>query len=175
MALVMLFVVGTLLFNSQEPEVIYSTGISVINENNINEVIGLADYVFIAQVLKKGKSYEEYTAYPVTKYNLKVLENLKGTLKIKQSIDVIKDGGVTADGKYLILNEGDFMPKEGGYYIFMGAAQSNGSLFITSQTELKNISSKSDISLSNEVEELKEAVKNEVEFERIRYQSKHEE
>ncbi len=57
----------------------------------------------------------------------------------------------------------------------MGAAQSNGSLFITSQTELKNISSKSDISLSNEVEELKEAVKNEVEFERIRYQSKHEE
>jgi len=174
-ALTLMITTGFILFYEQEPEVIYSSGISVINEENIHEVIGLADYVFIAQVVKKGNSYEEFTAYPITDYDLKVLKNLKGKLKKNESIDVIKDGGISADGKYLILNEGDFLPEEGECYLFMGAAQEDGRLLITSQNILKDINSKSDLSSSKEVKELEKAVKNEVKFERKRFKTKHEE
>jgi len=74
-----------------------------INVNNLEELIGDADYVFVGEVLKNdGVEYKkpvvvetelgskEYKS-PYTNYSLKVVENIKGNLV--SNIEISKVGG----------------------------------------------------------------------------------
>lgn len=160
---------------NQSPKTFDTSGISVINANILEERIGLADYVFIGYVDSKGDSFEKFKGMPLTSYNITVVENIKGNIKKNSSLDMLKDGGVTDDGKYLIINENDFMPETGEYYLFIAAGQSDGNILITSQEEFSNYDSKSDIKSSSEYKIYLNAYNNEMIFERKRFKSKHEE
>lgn len=67
---------------------------------------------------------------PYTNYDITVLENLKGNLKKNETIPVLKEGGVSMDGKHLILGEGDFMPQEGDVCVFFISVQADGTLLL---------------------------------------------
>ncbi len=115
----------------------------VIDINNPAEVAGFSDYVFVGVVAKKGETDYTVNGYdpvdveqfglegdPYTPYEITVLENLKGNLKIGATVSVLKAGGPTADGKYLDLEEGDFMPEEGQTLILFIDVRSDGALII---------------------------------------------
>ena len=113
-----------------------------IDINNPSAVAGHVDYVFIGRVMKQNETqYEnistreteegsETVGKPYTSYDIAVLKNIKGNLKTNETISFRKEGGISMDGKYLILQEGDFLPEAGDVCIFYVSAQKDGSLLL---------------------------------------------
>lgn len=117
----------------------------VIDINNPAEVAGFSDHVFVGVVAGKGETEYLTDGYdpadveqfglagdPYTPYEITVLENLKGNLKIGATVPVVKAGGPTEDGQYLDLEEGDFMPEEGQTLVLFVSVRSDGALIICS-------------------------------------------
>ena len=117
----------------------------VIDINNPAEVAGFADYVFVGVVAKKGETDYTVNGYdpadveefglqgsPWTPYEVTVLEDLKGNLKIGAIVPVLKEGGPTADGQYMDLETGDFLPEEGQTLILFVDVASDGTLVVPS-------------------------------------------
>lgn len=114
----------------------------VIDIDNPKEVAGHVDLVFVGRVeSQKDVVYEDVfnretengikaTGTPYTNYDITVLENLKGELKSNKTIPILKEGGVSMDGKHLILGEGDFMPEEGDVCVFFISVQEDGTLLL---------------------------------------------
>jgi len=101
-------------------------------ENDPYYQIGFADYVFIGTVIKENNRYLNENSFPRTSYQIKVTENLKGTLK--ENIEIIYPGGYDLDGT-LILYKGNYITDESllevnGTYIFVGNAQPNGKILL---------------------------------------------
>ncbi|WNY25320.1 hypothetical protein [Methanolapillus millepedarum] len=124
----------------------YTHGSYVIDISNPEELSGQADYVFVGkvdkiagteylfpvmvEVMSDGKIKEVEVADPYTNYYVTVIENIKGELVQNQSIPVLKQGGISKDGRFYVLPEGDFMPEEGKTYVFYTNTLSNGTLLI---------------------------------------------
>lgn len=114
----------------------------VIDIDNPSEISGHVDLVFVGRVEKqKDVVYENIfdretengtktTGTPYTNYDITVLENLKGNLKSNETVPILKEGGVSMDGKHLILGEGDFMPKKGDVCVFFISVQEDGTLLL---------------------------------------------
>ncbi|MDR2525119.1 MAG: hypothetical protein LBC83_02830 [Oscillospiraceae bacterium] len=113
----------------------------VININNAEEVAGFVDYVFVGRVEKQMDArYEDVferesedgektlVGAPYTLYEVTVLENLKGNLKVNEPIRIEKEGGISMDGKFLSVAEGDSLPEEGSLFVFAVSAGADGSL-----------------------------------------------
>jgi hypothetical protein len=107
--------------------------------NDKNKVAGASDYVFVAEVKKVvGTGYTDVKYYdgydfdadPFTRYEIRVLENLKGQLTTKKDIPLTKHDGVHFFGKNLSALEGDNLPDEGECYIFLCNADEDGELVI---------------------------------------------
>ncbi len=105
----------------------------VVDMNNLSEVVGDADYVFVAQVEEYVTSFYDTDIEEdvETVYKVKVLENIKGVLEDKESIQVRKAGGVSKNGKNLVIFRNDLLPKCGKKYIFSAYGQPDGSLLCT--------------------------------------------
>jgi hypothetical protein len=113
----------------------------VIDVDDPQAVAGLVDHVFIGRVEGEGKvdyynvAVRETEQGPKTdgtpfmNYKITVLKNLKGKLPL-QTLPMQKKGGVTMDGKYLYLGEGDFLPEKGDICVFYASVQEDGSLWI---------------------------------------------
>lgn len=110
---------------------------SAINTDSITEMVGFADYVFVGEVLREkdtvykvsvpdGNGDEKTVKDPYTNYSVKVIENIKGTLEQTNPIIVQKAGGISEDGEYYELREGDLLPQVGNTYIFLVCAQPDG-------------------------------------------------
>ena len=113
----------------------------VYNVNDKNKVAGAADYVFVAEVKKiVGTGYSDVRFYdgfdyddnPFTRYEIRVLENLKGELITYKDIPLTKHDGVHFLGKRVSALEGDNLPDEGECYIFLCNADEDGELVIGS-------------------------------------------
>lgn len=113
----------------------------VYNVNDKNKVAGAADYVFVAEVKKiVGTGYSDVRFYdgfdyddnPFTRYEIRVLENLKGELITYKDIPLTKHDGVHFFGKRVSALEGDKLPDEGECYIFLCNADEDGELVIGS-------------------------------------------
>ena len=111
----------------------------IYNPNDLKQVTGFADYVFVAEVTEVvGTGYsgvEMYNAfrfesYPFTRYKLRVLENLKGQLRTDEDITLTKHDGVNFFGKSVSFLEGDRLPDVGECYLFICMADSDGELII---------------------------------------------
>ena len=156
----------------------------VYDTENINESVGIVDYVFLGEVVSKdettyedvvpmedakGKTVEEGTPY--THYSIRVKENIKGELEKEKEIKIVKHGGVAQDKKSVVLFDEDCLPKVGKQYIFLAYAQQDGSLLISGPNSNILASAKKQETVVNEYEK---AVKQEkVNVDRERYTSEY--
>ncbi|MGG6447370.1 cell surface protein [Pseudobacillus badius] len=163
-----------------------------IDVNDINEVVGDADNVFVGYVEKlKGTEYKfpvtketedggtKELSMPYTNYSITVVDNIKGKLKKNKPIPMQKTGGQSEEDKNLYLvYEKDNLPKERKYYIFNTYNQPDGTILIpggpNSSIEL-NAARKSEIVSSKKYKEFKKAVRNQVKSDRKRFESKYNE
>ncbi len=119
-------------------------GSFVVDVDNKNEVVGLVDYVFVAKVIhNKGTIHKDIVTMededgkptevgsPYTTYTIEVVDNIKGKLKKNIPFDILKQGGITLNGQAIQMFEQDVLPEVGEYYVFLGYAQSDGSLLIS--------------------------------------------
>lgn len=106
-----------------------------------SKVAGFHDYVFVGEVKKVvGTGYTDVTYYggfdfddnPFTRYEIRVLENIKGELTKNKDIPLTKHDGVHYFGKRASMFEGDSLPDEGECYIFICRADEKGELNIGS-------------------------------------------
>lgn len=119
-------------------------GSNAIDCNNLKEVVGDADYVFVGNVVEKretiykfpvmiedGNGNEREETSPYTNYVVQVVENIKGNLRKEDTILLQKAGGITKDGSMYIVYEKDEMPIAGNSYIFFAYAQPDGTLLVS--------------------------------------------
>ena len=123
----------------------YDSVVLAYTPRNLEEEIGMADYVFLAEVTQMDEPHYTHvvtqkkedgsvTQYgtPYTDYVVRVRENLKGKLLTDEPIRVTKDGGVSIRRDCIVLlGQGDSLPEEGKLYIFTAWAQLDGSLLLS--------------------------------------------
>lgn len=173
-------------------------GSFVYDVNNINEAVGISDYVFVGEVISNdGTVYKNIVTMedengnpkevgtPYTNYVIKVKDNIKGNLKKDLPIDILKHGGISQDNKSVIVFENDLLPKVNETYIFLGYAQKDGSILIsgpnsnvplTSSDQQSNTLSKQNFSATDVYQQYQKAYQNEViKVQRKRFHSTFEE
>ena len=184
---------------ASSPQIISSQYNHAIDIENKSELSGFVDYIFIGKIEEKTGSITEsefrmetitgyeYVEIPATKYSVSVLENIKGELRTDGAIEILKSGGLTDDGKYLFLEDGDFILKTGDICIFFATVREDGTLYIQgkefnlkldevayNQTYTKNNISKmedllEEIQKSEIYQEIRKSYENEIVFERERF------
>jgi hypothetical protein len=107
-------------------------------------------------------------------------------LKINETIPISKEGGISINGKSLVLEEGDFLPEAGDVCVFFVSAQKDGTLllpgksFTVKVTELAAKQSPAFVQQAQQAEiesieaspiyqQMVEACENEISFDRQRY------
>jgi hypothetical protein len=119
----------------------YAHGDFAIDMDNPYQVVGSADYCFVARVdAVEGVEYRdvveketsltetEKVGTPYTKYKVTILQNIKGKLSRNTPITVTKFGGIKEDQKSVLLFEGDALMEEGNVYVLLAHKQPDGSL-----------------------------------------------
>lgn len=108
----------------------YLLGNFVVDVNNPYEVVGFADYYFLAKVDKVvATSYRDEEPY--TDYSVEVLRNIKGILPENEPILLTKAGGISQDGKSVVLYEDDMMLESGKTYAITASVQKDGTLLVS--------------------------------------------
>ncbi|MBP3703191.1 MAG: hypothetical protein J6I65_05320 [Lachnospiraceae bacterium] len=105
--------------------------------DNPNELVGNADYCFLAKVISEDETrYEEIgvsvsVVHPYTIYTVKVIENVKGNLDTDKEIIVKKSGGLLKSPKAYQLYEDDELLEVGKEYFICAKADSKGELLMS--------------------------------------------
>jgi len=112
----------------------WSVGCCIINYNIPEQVVGLADYVFIGYVEEElDTEYripeDDVDGAPLTSYSVTVVENMKGVLTQETAVEIQKLGGIAKNGKYISLMEDDFLLEVGELYLFSEEGWDNGLLY----------------------------------------------
>lgn len=138
-------VLFTVWFNYQPTKTSYFVGCveSTIDINNLQEIIGITDYVFVGYVeeiydynhdrfFHKFPALIDYYGGEFTECKVKVIESIKGNIEPNSEFSYYKVGGVSwlRTSIYLPVEEGerDFYPEVGKYYIFRGSAHPDGTI-----------------------------------------------
>lgn len=95
----------------------YVSASYAVDMNNPEEVVGISSNVFTGYVEEMTDTYY-ISDIPYTRYNVKVISNIKGELPLDTAVQVNKEGGISEDSSCYVLFENDFLPIEGEYYIF---------------------------------------------------------
>ncbi len=157
--------------------------------NNIEEMIGYSDFVFVGTVDEVIGSYydEEKDLMPYTKYKMTIKNNYKGNLQEK--IIISKNGGYDEDGTLHLFKTDagvEDMLELNESYLILANAQSNGELLVISVGGtyhlLDNIDSYSKNNIGVEQYKgnkkidlnLEKSIANEKEYSRQRYTTKYE-
>lgn len=178
--------------NSEIVKTSYMEGDFAINYNDLNQVVGSADYVFVGTVESdEGTVYKNYVTMetenggtkevgtPYSNYMVTVIENIKGNLITEKPVPVQKYGGLSEDGTTIYLYLGDELPMVDATYIFFAYAQQDGSLLISGPVSNIDLNKKSTNDKAGdgyykklpEYYEILEAYENQIEEERIRFKS----
>ena len=132
-------------FNYKPTKISYFVGCveSTINTENLPEVIGINDYVFVGYVenvydynhdrfFHKFPEIIDYFGGPFTECKVNVIKSIKGNIEPGTVFSYYKVGGVTGlrTSIYLPVEEGktDYYPETGKYYIFRGSAHPDGTV-----------------------------------------------
>ena len=151
----------------------------VYDTNNIQEAVGISDYVFVGKVLScDGTEYRDVVTVqdengnpksvgtPYTTYTVEVIKNMKGELVTSQPIQLTKEGGVSENQDKVVVFENDELPKTDNVYIFLAYAQRDGSLLVSGPNSNRLLETAetydATASLSPEEEAYQEAVENEI-------------
>lgn len=159
-----------------------------INVENINEIVGDADYVFVANVnseietiyknpvVIETKYGPKEVSDPYTKYSITIIDNIKGKLKKNTELEILKRGGMTQDRKSIVLYEHDQLLEVGKLYIIAAYAQPDGSLLISGPNSsiVLPVTNNNEIASSSEYKKYKKAFENEIKTDRERFKSSYE-
>ncbi len=159
---------------------------SVIDPDNPREVVGFADYYFVAKVIKTVKTdyrnsvvVETSTgrkeiSIPYTIYEMSVVKNIKGALPTDHDIQVTKAGGLMKDNSAILLFEDDLMPEYDKTYIIAASVQPNGEILISGSNALQEVPGLDQSSNTEDLFGIYTAFyEEEVYFQRARYTSKY--
>lgn len=169
--------------------VINLSGSFSIDVHDLNQIVGDADYVFVAKVNDEVETLYKHkvtietkdgtkeVSDPYTKYSITVIDNIKGKLKKNDEFDILKAGGISEDKKSIILYEDDELFQVSKYHIMSAYAQPDGSLLVSGPNSSLVLSetSKDKIVSSEEYKKYKKALQREVVSDRKRFKSSHEE
>lgn len=95
----------------------YISASYAVDMNSPEEVVGICSNVFVGYVEEKTDTYY-ISHFPYTRYHVKVIKNIKGDLPLDTTVYVNKEGGISEDSSCYVLYKNDFLPDEGGYYVF---------------------------------------------------------
>lgn len=95
----------------------YVSAMYVVDMKNPEEVVGISSNVFIG-FIEEMTGTDYILNIPYTRYNVKVIDNIKGELQLDATIQLNKEGGISEDRSCYLLYENDFLPDEEKYYIF---------------------------------------------------------
>ncbi len=148
-SVVVIAVVFTILFvvwsNYKPTKMVYFEGCieTTIDLNNLEDVIGEADYVFVGYV-EETYDYNhdrffhdfpkviDYYGGPYTECVVTVTECIKGNIPQGEKLSYFWVGGVTNNRMYIYSSaqEGqtDYYPQVGNYYVFKGMAHPDGTI-----------------------------------------------
>lgn len=137
-------------FNYIPTKITYFEGCieSAIDINNLQELIGVNDYVFVGYVeeiydynhdrfFHKFPKIIDYYGGPFTECRVTVTECIKGNIPVDETLSYYKVGGVTSlrtsiylDVEESYIEEGfvDYYPQVGKYYIFRGISHPDGTI-----------------------------------------------
>lgn len=172
---------GEKITNREEYELIKSNELPVtrvdasyvMDTNDLTEVIGYADYVFIGKVLEyKLTQNDSKSQIPKTCYRIEIIENIKGDLK--REIEIDKLGGLSADRKSKIIMQNDILPLENEYYIFIASANSSHRIDVFGNNSNFKIEGVENLSSNKKYNTIKEEVEKNVSYDRPRYDSVYE-
>ncbi|WP_048602037.1 hypothetical protein [Rubeoparvulum massiliense] len=175
--------------STSELPVLNMAGSFSIDVHDLTQIVGDADYVFVAKVLDEVETLYKDTVTietsqgpkevsdPYTKYKITVVDNIKGNIKKNTEFEILKAGGISEDHKSIVLYEEDQLFQTGKYYIMAAYAQPDGSLLVSGPNSslALNETSKDKIVSSEEYKEYKKALENEFKSDRKRFKSIHEE
>lgn len=140
-----LLILFTAWFNYKPTKTSYFVGCveSSININNLQEVIGIADYVFVGYVeevydYNHDRFFHDFPAVvdyyggAFTECKVTVVKSIKGNIEPGSMLSYYKVGGVSwlRTSIYLPVEEGkiDYYPEVGKYYIFRGGTHADGTI-----------------------------------------------
>jgi len=121
---------GVLFALDRDPIVTEPRAMWIIDVNDLNEVTGLSDHVFVGRVLSNtGVTFPPGgSIMPFTDYEIEVLDVIKGDLMPGVVVPAQKAGGParfnllaflwTGGRTFFFINEGDFLPQVGNVYVF---------------------------------------------------------
>lgn len=149
-------IIGFGINNNQnnEPDTIYMHGDFAVNTDNPKELIGFSDYYFVAEIKEIEDTHYRHevtietedgfktVGQPYTNYEVLVTDNIKGELPTAQPISVTKAGGVSENGRSIILYEDDSLLEVGKKYIITATAQPDGTLLVSGPNSSEEIHSK---------------------------------
>ena len=137
-------------FNYKPSKITYFKGCieSAIDINNLQELIGVNDYVFVGYVeeiydynhdrfFHNFPEIIDYYGGPFTECRVTVMECIKGNIPVGETLSYYKVGGVTGlrtsiyldvEEDYIEQGYADYYPEEGKYYIFRGMAHPDGTI-----------------------------------------------
>ncbi|MDO5716674.1 MAG: hypothetical protein Q4Q17_02630 [Tissierellia bacterium] len=98
--------------------------------SDTTQLVHHADTYFIGKILEE-KETVQYEDGPYTVYEVEVIETFKGKAKKGSSLLVEVFGGVSADGKNIILNGEGNLPEKNKFYVFALERRELGSLVAT--------------------------------------------
>lgn len=146
----------------------YVSASYVVNMDEPEEVVGLCNNVFVGYIEEMIDTYYDL-ALPLTRYNVRVIKDIKGDLPTDTTVQVNKEGGISEDGSYYILFEDDFLPDEGGCYIFNVLARKEDNSYTASgvntvisinDIDIQNLTNDTNSNKSNNLESIKRSVIN---------------
>ena len=139
--------------------------IYMVDVANQKELIGFSDYVFIGKITKNVKTdFEESRVFPITYYNVEVIEVLMGE-GLESNVTIKNIGGVDLE-RNLVISKGDFLPSEDQYYIFIVRISDDGNLVMDNvyqKIPLENYKSNATLYVE-QIDQVKIDILNQIEF-----------
>lgn len=153
-----------------------------VDVNSPYEVVGFADYYFIATVdetvstsYRNEVTVESETggtrsvATPYTDYSVSVLRNIKGTLPKGEPISITKAGGISQDEKSVVIYEDDMLLEPGKTYAMAASVQKDGTLLISGPNSCEVIENSVNV-IDSDTDVYCSYYANEVEYNRERFE-----
>jgi hypothetical protein len=157
--------------DAKDLDIQYISSSYIVDMNNPEEVVGLSSNVFVGYVEEMAETYY-ISNIPYTRYNVKVVNNIKGELPVDTTVQVNKEGGISENTSCYILLENDFLPDEGEYYIFNVRERNEDSSYTASgvnTTVLINDTDINELENSEIYQKYVDAYKNQVVFRPNKY------
>ncbi|MDR0751826.1 MAG: hypothetical protein LBF12_04500 [Christensenellaceae bacterium] len=146
-----------------------------INMADLRQVVGDADYVFVCKVSSYNTT--EYLSnlnnFPLTLYNIEIIENIKGELKQSEQIVLKKAGGISQDHKSFWIYQDDSLLKVNSYYIISVYTQPDGGILTGGINSHLTIENPEDYVAEANYIAILDAYQNEIVIDRGRYECKY--